>query len=96
MDIPPNRLTKIPMAKGWEPTFLIGAFGLSEELSTKVGFAFSNNGLKSQDLRFRMKKNYMIFLIMFHDFRFGLGIVTTHLTYHCLKCLFHTKNRIIE
>ena len=82
--------------KGWEPTFLIGAFGLSEELSTEVGFAFSNNGLKSQDLRFGMKKNYMIFLIMFHDFRFGLGRVTTHLTYHCLRCLFHAKNCDIE
>ena len=33
---------------------------------------------------------------MFHDFRFGLGRVNTHLTYHCLKCLFHTKNCIIE
>ena len=36
--------------KGWEETFLIQAFGLSEELSTEVGFAFSKNGLKSQDL----------------------------------------------
>ena len=44
------------MEKGWEATFLIRAFGLSGELATKVGFAFSNNGLKSQDLRFRMKK----------------------------------------
>ena len=43
------------MSKGWEPTFLIEAFGLSEELSTKVGFAFSTNGLKSQDLQFGMK-----------------------------------------
>ena len=68
--------------------FLIEAFGLNEELSTKVGFAFSNNGLKSQDLRFGMRKN-IIFLLMFHDFRFGLGIVTTQLTYHCLQCLFH-------
>ena len=68
--------------KGWEPTLLIGAFGLSEELSTKVGFAFSNNGLKSQDLRLKMKKKkYMIFLIIFYDFRFCLGKVTTHLTY---------------
>ena len=33
---------------------------------------------------------------MFHDFRFGHGIVTTHLTYHCLKYLFYTKNCIIE
>ena len=33
---------------------------------------------------------------MFHDFRFDIGIVTTHLTYHFLKCLFHTKNCIIE
>ena len=59
---------------GWEPTFLIRAFGLSEELSTQVGFAFSNNGLKSQDLRFRIEKK----LMMFHDFRFCLGIFTTH------------------
>ena len=36
--------------KGVEATFLIRAFGLSTELSTEVGFAFSNNGLKSQDL----------------------------------------------
>jgi hypothetical protein len=36
--------------KGWEPMFLIRDFGLSEELSTKVGFAFSNSGLKSQGL----------------------------------------------
>jgi hypothetical protein len=40
---------------GLEPTFLIGAFGLFKELSTKVGFAFSNNGWKCQDLRFGMK-----------------------------------------
>ena len=70
-------------------------FCLSEEISTKVSFAFSNNGLKSEDLQFGMKKSYMISLIMFHDFRFGLGIVTTHLTYHYLKYLFDTKNRII-
>ena len=43
--------------KGWEATFLIKAFDLSEELSTEVGFAFSNNGLKSQDLQSRMKKS---------------------------------------
>ena len=42
--------------KGWEQMFLIGAFGLSEALSTIVGFAFSNNGLKSQDLQHRIKK----------------------------------------
>ena len=69
--------------KGWEATFLIRAFVLSEELYTNVGFAFFNNGLKFLDLQFRMKKKYMIFLIMFHDFRFSLGIVTTHLTYQC-------------
>ena len=44
------------LPKGWEPTFLIGALVLSEELSTKVGFAFSNNGLQPRDLRFGMKK----------------------------------------
>ena len=43
-------------SKDWELTFLFRAFGLSEELSTEVGFVFSNNGFKSQDLRFRMKK----------------------------------------
>ena len=40
-------ILRLTSSKGWEPTFLIRAFGLSEELSTKVGFAFSNNGLKS-------------------------------------------------
>ena len=76
--------------KGWEPTFLIGAFCLSEELSNEVGFAFSNNGLKSA-----------ILLIMSHDLRFGLGIATTYLTYHCLKCQMcanysKTKSEIIK
>ena len=37
-------------ANGWEPTFLIRAVGLYEELSPEVGFAFSNNVLKSKDL----------------------------------------------
>ena len=31
---------RLLVAKGWEPTFLIGAFGFSEELSTEVGFDF--------------------------------------------------------
>ena len=31
---------------------------------------------------------------MFNDFRFGLGIFTTHLTYICLKRLFHMENHI--
>ena len=34
------------LSMGWEPMLLMRAFGLSKELSTKVGFAFSNNGLK--------------------------------------------------
>ena len=33
---------------------------------------------------------------MFHDFRFVLGIVTTQLTYHWLKFLFHTKNALLN
>ena len=49
------------IGKGWEATFLIRAFGLSGEQSTEVGFAFYNNGLKSQDLQFRMKKIYDLF-----------------------------------
>ena len=28
---------------------------------------------------------------MFYDFRFGLSIFTTHLTYICLKCPFDIK-----
>ena len=48
-------------AKGWETNNFIRAFGLFEELSTEVGFAFSNNGLKSQDLLIRMKKIYDLF-----------------------------------
>ena len=47
--------------KGWEATFPIRALGLSEELSTEVGCAFSSNGLKSQDLQFRMQKLYDFF-----------------------------------
>ena len=42
--------------KDWEATFLFSVFGLLKELSTNVGFAFSNNGSKAQDLRLRMKK----------------------------------------
>ena len=38
----------------------------------------------------------MIFLMMFHDFRFCLGIVPTHLTYKCPKCIFHMKILITE
>ena len=40
--------------KGWELTFLIRAFGLSERLS--IGVGCSDKGLKSQNLRFRKKK----------------------------------------
>ena len=47
--------------KGWEPTFFIRAFGLSEEVSAEVGFAFSNNDLKSQVLQFGIKKLYDLF-----------------------------------
>ena len=31
---------------------------------------------------------------MLIGFRFGLGIITTHLTYICHKCLFHMDNHI--
>ena len=34
--------------------------------------------------------------MMFDDFRFGLGIFTTHLTYICLKCLFHMEFTLPE
>ena len=47
--------------KGWEPMFIMGAFGLFKELSTKVGFAFSSNCLKSQDLQFGIKKINCLF-----------------------------------
>ena len=36
--------------KGWELTFLIRAFGLSEKLSICVGFGFSDKGFQSQNL----------------------------------------------
>ena len=72
--------------------FLIRDVGLTEELSTMDGFAASNNSLQSQDLRFRLKKKkHMIFLIMFHGFRFCLRIVTKHLTYQCPKPLFYME-----
>ena len=35
------------LGEGWELTFLIRTLGVSEELSNKVCFAFSYNGLKS-------------------------------------------------
>ena len=66
-DIMPTNKSK--GVKGWEATFLIRAFDLSEELSTEVGFAFPNNGLKSQDLPSRMKKIFQIFsLNSYHTF----------------------------
>ena len=43
---------------------------------------------------FLLKKIYMIFSIMFNYFRFCLDIFTTHLTFICLKCLFHMENHI--
>ena len=83
--------------KGWALTFLMRGFGLSNKLSIKVGFAFSNKGLKSKDLRFRMKKKkFMLFFVMFNDFRFGLGIFTTHLTYICHNCLCHMQTTLSE
>ena len=33
---------------------------------------------------------------MFHDFRFGLSIFTTHLTYICLKFPFHIEMTVTE
>ena len=36
----------------------------------------------------------MLFFVMFNDFRFGLGIFTTHLTYICHKCPFHMKTTL--
>ena len=44
------------------------------------------------DLRFRMKENYMIFLILFHVFRFCLSYHTFDKTYQCTKCLFHKNS----
>ena len=41
------------------------------------------------------KKIYMVFLIMFYDFRFSLGIVTTHLT-NALNVFSTWKNFITE
>ena len=36
------------LTKGWEATFLIRAFGLSEEESTEVGFAFSKGKVQKK------------------------------------------------
>ena len=38
----------------------------------------------------------MVLLIMFNDFRFGLGIGTTQMTYPCLECIFHTKIALLR
>ena len=72
--------------KGWALPFLMRGFGLSKTLSIEVGFAFSNKGLKSQDLRLRM----------FNDFRFGLGKCTTHLTYIRLNVVSTWKITLTE
>ena len=65
--------SKNVLVKGWELMFLIRAFGLSEELSTEVGLAFSNNGFKSQDLRLRMKK--------IHDTKLSIKVINSALNY---------------
>ena len=79
--------------KGWALTFVMRGFRLSKKQSIEVGFAFSNKDLKFQDLRCRMKrKKLYAHFIMFNEFRFGLGLFTTHLTYICLKFLFHIEN----
>ena len=43
-------------------------FGLAKKLSIKAGFAFSNKGLKSHVVQFRMKKGHPLFLeCLFHN-----------------------------
>ena len=44
-----------------------------------VGITFSNKCLKSKELTYETKINYMLVFIMINDFRFDLGIFTTHL-----------------
>ena len=77
-------------------TFLMRGLGFSKKLKIEVGFAFSNKGLKFQELWFEMTKNYMGASIMFIDFRFGLIIFTTHVTYICLKYCFTWKITLTE
>ena len=50
---------------------------------------------KTVNLDLWLKTNFfflILFLIMFHDFRFGLCIFSINLTYRCVKCLFNMIN----
>ena len=64
-------------------------------MSIVVGFAFSDKGLKSQDIQFRIEKLYTFFDNVLW-LLFGLGIFTTHLTYQCLKCFTTWKIPLTE
>ena len=57
------------MAKSWEITFLIRAFGLIERLLIGVGLGFSDKGLKSQKLQLRRRsKNIYIYFFQYSIF----------------------------
>ena len=65
--------------KGWKLMFLIRVFGSYKKLLILI---------------YDSKPNFffVLFLIMFHGFRFGLCIFSINLTYRCVKCLFHMIN----
>ena len=83
------------LLKGWDPTFLIRAIGLSEKklLIIYIYFFFYLD-LKSKNLRVNPKKISYFFISMFPYFRFVLIIFTTQLTTKCIKCLFHMENQL--
>ena len=52
-------------SKGWDPSFLIRAIGLSEKVVISFGFVFSGLGLKSQNLQLHQKKIKCFFVQSF-------------------------------
>ena len=66
----------VSLTKGWEPTFLIRGFRLSGKSLICYAFVFYDLGLQSQNLFFLNT----LFCLLFPDFRFVHGILTTHFT----------------
>ena len=58
-------------------------------------FFFSELGLESEISRYTTKNQpYMLFCLMFPDFKLVLCIFTTHFTTKCITWLFHLENYI--
>ena len=66
--------------------------GLLEKLFISLSFGFCKISPNCWYLLLESKK--VFFLQVFHNSSFLLEKLSTHLTMHCLKCLFHIINHI--